>query len=183
MRPRIGLAVLASVGLMVSSTGGALAHVVLEQPEATTGKAYKAVFKVPHGCQGSPTTGISVEIPEGVIAVKPMPKPGWTIATTRGAYAKGYAFYHGMTLSEGVKTVSWSGGSLDDEHYDEFVVSAFIAKELSADQTLVFPVVQTCEKGETRWVEVPAAGQSAHDLKSPAASLKLVAPKGDHSHH
>ena len=54
----------------------AAAHVTLENREATIGSSYKAVFVVPHGCAGSATVRIAVQIPDGVIAVKPMPKAG-----------------------------------------------------------------------------------------------------------
>ena len=36
--------------------------------QATVGSSYKAVFVVPHGCAGSATIKIRVQIPEGVIA-------------------------------------------------------------------------------------------------------------------
>ncbi|MDO9381997.1 MAG: DUF1775 domain-containing protein [Hyphomicrobiaceae bacterium] len=152
----------------------ARAHAVLEQREAKVGAGYKAVVKIGHGCDGSPTTTVRVDIPEGVIGVKPMPKPGWTITMQRGAYKQAYKHYHG-DLSEGVRQVTWTGGRLPDDFYDEFVVSTYIAGELTPETTLFFPVTQTCEKGELAWTEIPAAGQDAHDLKSPAATLKLIA--------
>ncbi|MDB5644105.1 MAG: hypothetical protein JWN07_3422, partial [Hyphomicrobiales bacterium] len=49
----------------------AQAHVTLEKSEATAGQPYKGVLRVGHGCSGSPTTSLSVEIPDGVVAVKP----------------------------------------------------------------------------------------------------------------
>ena len=64
--------ILAAVAVLVTSP--ALAHVTLETKQATVGSSYKAVFTVPHGCAGSATTKIRVQIPEGVIGVKPMPK-------------------------------------------------------------------------------------------------------------
>ena len=33
----------------------AAAHVTLENQEAKVGSSYKAVFRVPHGCEGKPT--------------------------------------------------------------------------------------------------------------------------------
>ncbi len=152
----------------------AQAHITLEQGEAPVGAPYKAVLKVPHGCAGSPTTAVRVRIPEGVIAVKPMPKHGWTISISRGAYAKTYAYFHNARLSEGVVEVGWSGGSLPDEHYDEFVFQAFLASDLTPGTTLYFPVVQECERGVHRWIDVPADGKSAHDLEEPAPGLKLL---------
>src|SRR5262245_55351793 len=111
------------------------AHVGLEKSEAPRGASYKAVLKVPHGCDGSPTHTVRVEIPEGFIGVKPMPKAGWTIKTVRGAYAQSYGFYHGP-LSEGVKQIEWSGGELPDDYYDEFVASGYLAKEIDAGTSL-----------------------------------------------
>lgn len=172
---------LAACLIAAVSAYSALAHVVLEQPAGTLGKSYKAVLKVTHGCEGSPTVKLTVDIPEGVIAVKPMPKQGWTIEMKRGPYAQGYAFYHGRTLAEGVRQITWSGGNLPDDYYDEFVFSAFLAKELPAGTTLYFPSVQTCEKGENRWVEIPEAGKETQHLASPAARLKLI--PGEHEGH
>jgi len=92
-------------------TAAASAHVTLETQEAQVPSTYKAVFRVGHGCEGKPTIKIRVQIPEGVIAVKPQPKPGWTIEKVKGPYAKSYDYY-GTPTSEGVKEIVWSGGSL-----------------------------------------------------------------------
>jgi uncharacterized protein YcnI len=62
---------------------GASAHVTLETEKAPANSTYKAVLRVGHGCEGKPTTAIRVKVPEGVFAVKPMPKPGWRLATSR----------------------------------------------------------------------------------------------------
>lgn len=163
------------------SAGMSAAHVVLEKPATEIGKPYKAVFKVTHGCKGSPTVKVTIEFPEGVIAVKPMPKPGWQITTEKAAYAKEYKFYHGMTLNEGVKRIVWSGGSLPDDFYDEFVASTFIAGELAANQELAFTVTQQCEKGEMRWSETAEPEHREH-LEWPAPLLKLL-PAADEPHH
>ena len=111
-------------------SGAANAHVSLERSEAARGTSYKAVLKIPHGCDGASTHTVRVEIPEGFISVKPMPKPGWKIDTVSGPYAKTYAFYHGKSLKEGVKEIQWSGGDLPDAYYDEFVASGFVAKDV-----------------------------------------------------
>ena len=150
----------------------ALAHITLEQAEAPVGAPYKAVFKVPHGCDGSTTVKLTVQIPEGVIAVKPMVKAGWEIETKRGAYARSYSYFRGAKFDQGVTQVTWSGGKLPDAFYDEFVLSVFIAGDLSAGQTLYFPAIQTCEKGEHRWVETPVPGK--HSDGDPAPGLKLL---------
>ena len=159
---------------LLTACSTASAHVALEAKQAKVGAGYKAVFGVPHGCEGQPTTEVSIDIPEGIIGVKPMPKPGWTLALQKGPYARTYQFHHGETKSEGVKRVTWSGGSLPDEYFDQFVLSAFVAGELEPGATIYFPVTQKCAAVEQRWSEVPAAGQDAHSLAHPAPQLVLV---------
>jgi uncharacterized protein YcnI len=165
---------LASLTATVVAATPVSAHVTLEGREATIGSSYKAVFVVPHGCAGSATTKIRVQIPEGVIGVKPMPKAGWNLEAIKGKYASEYDF-HGAKLSEGVKEVVWSGGKLPDDFYDEFVVSTFLTNTLKPGAMLYFPVVQECEQGVSRWIDIPADPAHAHDSKWPAPGVKLIA--------
>jgi uncharacterized protein YcnI len=154
----------------------ATAHVTLERPETPVGGSYKAVLRVSHGCNGSPTTAVRVRIPDGVIGVKPMPKPGWTLAIVTGKYSKPYTL-RGAKLTEGVTEIAWSGGKLADAHYDEFVFTSAIAPELAAGTTIHFPVVQDCETGVHRWIDIPKGhvsdghGQGAAE---PAPGLRLL---------
>jgi periplasmic copper chaperone A len=170
------------------SIPGAEAHVSLVTKEAAPNSSYKAVLQVPHGCDGEATNSVRVQIPEGVIAVKPMPKAGWTLTTTRGAYAKAYE-NHGRTVAEGVKEIVWSGGNLSDDHFDEFTFTAVIATDGGAAKAVYFPTVQQCAKGEAAWIEIPTAQQSSRDLKKPAPSLRISANAalaqagGGHHHH
>jgi len=151
----------------------ALAHVTLENQEAKVGTSYKAVLRVPHGCDGTPTTAIRVKLPEGVIGAKPMPKPGWTLTTVTGKYPKTYELFH-RQLTDGVVEISWSGGKLPDDWYDEFVFQGFLAGDLDPAKPVYFPVVQECEKGVHRWIEIPTAGKSAADYPEPAPVLRLL---------
>ena len=167
---------LAAGALLALGTNAALAHITLETQEAAVGSTYKAVLRVPHGCEGKATTAVRVQIPEGVISVKPMPKPGWTLQTKKGKYEKSYQLY-GETLTTGVKEVDWSGGNLPDEFYDEFVFRASLAADLPAGQMLYFPVVQECGDAAARWIEIPAAGQDEDALETPAPGIKLLPKK------
>lgn len=169
---RMGAAALCIAAALVASP--AVAHISLEPKQATIGSSYKAVFAVPHGCAGSATTRIRVQIPEGVIAAKPMPKAGWSVEAINGKYAAEYEL-HGSKLSEGVKEVVWSGGKLPDHQYDEFVVSTFITDGLKPNTTLYFPVVQECEQGLSRWIDIPKEDEAhGHGSKSPAPGVKLM---------
>jgi uncharacterized protein YcnI len=67
-------------------------HVFLEGKQAAVGADYKAVFVVPHGCAGSATTKLRVQIPEGVIATEAKPVGGWNVETVKGKYAAEYDY-------------------------------------------------------------------------------------------
>lgn len=155
----------------------AVAHVTLETEQAAAKSTYKAVLRVGHGCDGQSTLKLRVRVPEGVVAVEPMPKPGWTLETVKGAYARSYDL-HGAPVGEGVKEISWTG-SLEDGHYDEFVFQARLTEIFQPGATVYFPVVQECSNGAERWIQVPAAGQDAHSLKSPAPGVKIAAAASD----
>lgn len=166
-----------SVGAFLAiGAGAASAHITLETQEASVGSTYKAVLRVPHGCEGKATTAVRVKIPEGFIAVKPMPKAGWKLETVKGKYAKAYTLW-GEAVTEGVTEVDWSGGSLPDEFYDEFVFRGTLTEGLPVGETLYFPVVQECDGVSDRWIEIPAAGQDEETLELPAPGLKLLPKK------
>jgi uncharacterized protein YcnI len=156
-----------SLALAVVFIVPAHAHITLERQEANIGGSYKAVFRVPHGCGTSPTLRVRVRIPEGVIGVKPMPKPGWQIDTVTGKYDKIYTMFHDVKVTEGVKEVAWSG-RLPDENYDEMVMQVYLTDDLQPGRTLYFPVVQECESGVQRWID------SSSDSKEPAPGVKLL---------
>lgn len=158
----------------------ASAHATFEQKEATINQNYKAVIRIPHGCKGSATTSVSVTLPEGVIKAKPMPKAGWDIDVVRGKYENTYQ-YHGE-VTEGVKSITWKGGKLPNDFYDEFVFRARVTDHFKANEVIYLPVIQTCESGSNKWVEIPEAGQDAHDLKRPAPSITAI-ENTSHGHH
>jgi uncharacterized protein YcnI len=103
----------------------AFSHISLQDKSAPAGSAYKAVFQVGHGCQGSATTGLAVQIPAGFQGAKPYPKAGWALTTKLGKLAKPYDS-HGKQVSEDVTVVSWTAASkeaaLQDAHFDEFML-------------------------------------------------------------
>ncbi|MDB5966736.1 MAG: hypothetical protein JWQ72_3236, partial [Polaromonas sp.] len=159
---------------LFSGATGAFSHVVLETGSAPAGAGYKAVFQVGHGCQGSATTGISVQIPAGFQGAKPYPKAGWTLSTRLGKLARPYDS-HGKQVTEDVTVVSWTAANreaaLQDAYFDEFVLRGRLP---DAAGPLWFKVLQTCEKGKADWSEVPASGISTAGLTSPAPLLQVT---------
>lgn len=149
----------------------ATAHATLEVQTAEIGSFYKGVMRIGHGCEGQATLRVDITIPEGVIAVKPMPKAGWTLTTGQGDYANSYDYY-GKTLTSGVTTLTWEG-SLEDAHYDEFTFRGKLAGDWKDGTAIYFPTVQTCADGNRSWVNIPAEGTDPHATKDPAPGLML----------
>ena len=90
-------------------------------------------------------------------------------------YEKAYGD-HRKPSTEGVKEIVWTGKLLD-EHYDEFGIQMKLPD--TPHTILYFPAVQECETGVHRWIEIPEAGKTWGDYKSPAPMLKL-GPKSAH---
>ena len=155
-------------------TSPAFSHIVLETRTAAAGSTYKAVFQVGHGCAGSATTGVSVQVPPGFQGAKPYPKAGWTLSTQLGKLAKPYD-NHGKQVTEDVTVVSWTASSkeaaLQEAYFDEFQLRG---KLPDAAGPMWFKVLQTCESGSNSWSDVPASGTSIKNLKSPAALFEVV---------
>lgn len=151
-----------------------LAHAVLERRDAQAGAFYRAVVQITHGCGASPTRSVTVTVPDGAIGARPLAKPGWTIATRRGAYARSYPFVHG-SIAEGVKEITWTGGSLPADEFDEFTFSVMLSDEFKPGDTVRFPVDQLCETGAYHWNQVPVPGQDSHALAEPAPAVLVTA--------
>jgi len=170
-----------SVLALCVSAGMANAHSSLDQSEAAAGSRYKAVIRIPHGCDGKATTAVKVELPEGFVSAQPQPKAGWKVETAKGDYAQSYKI-HGKDVTSGLKQVTWSEGELPSDFYDEFVVVGQLAK-FDKDTTLSFPVTQFCGTDDSvAWTEIAADGQDPHDLKHPAPQLLVLAAASADEH-
>lgn len=165
--------------ILAAFSAQAKAHVGLEQTKAQAGSYHKLTFKVGHGCDGSATHTIKVELPEGAMGGKPMPKAGWQLSTTSAALSNPYTS-HGKKIDSYVREVTWSGGNLPDAYYDEFSIQV---KLTDTPGKLYFKVTPLCEKGRWDLVEIPAEGQTRSSLRAPAPVLEVEAkPSAEHQH-
>ena len=161
----------AVAALLIVSAQPACAHATLDRSEAPADSFFNTFVNVPHGCEGSPTLKVRVRIPEGVIGVKPQPKPGWELTIRNEKLEKPIVESHGRTITEVVAEVTWSG-KLPDDNFDQFGIHMKLPDK--PGETLYFPVVQECERSAHRWIEIPAAGKSRGDYKEPAPFLRLL---------
>jgi uncharacterized protein YcnI len=158
----------------------ARAHIVADPSEAPAATSFRTAFRVTHGCKGSPTTALSIRMPEGVLSAKPMVKPGWTIEIKTRPLDTPVAGPHGIVIRNAVTEIIWQGGRLENNQFDDFVVMVSLPDR--AGETLYFPTLQTCEKGTTNWNGIPAAGQAWHDLPEPAPFITLKPAATSHAH-
>lgn len=127
------------------------AQVFLEQTQAESGSYYKGILTVTAGCDGSSTTSITVDIPEGLQFVQPMPKAGWQLEIVKKPVERPF-FKDGIEITEAVRQITWSGNSLHDIHFDEFIFRGRVG--VGATSVLYFPVIQKCEAGELYWDQI-----------------------------
>lgn len=170
MRNKLILSALLLSALAAQSNWtAAMAHVVIGNPQAKAGSTFIAAFRVSHGCAGSPTNTITVTVPESIITARPQPKAGWTLSTTRAKLAAPVAG-EGGPITERVSSITWSGGPLPADQYEEFVVMLRLPDTAGV---LNFPVLQSCVKGAENWAELPdgSGKRPAH----PAAALTVTA--------
>jgi hypothetical protein len=138
---------------------------------------------VGHGCNGSATNDLTVQVPAGFQGAKPQPKFGWTVAARKAKLAKPYNS-HGKTVTDDVVELRWTAANkeaaLPDDQFDEF---AFMGRLPDSAGQMWVKVLQNCENGQNNWSEIPASGASTRGLKTPAALLDIqAAPKHDHHH-
>jgi uncharacterized protein YcnI len=180
MRIRSAGALVALVTVL-GLAGGANAHAVFADPRATASANYVGRVRISHGCDGSPTVSVRVQVPAGIVGAKAQPKPGWTLTVEREPLAQPQTGEGGKAITERAAAFTWTG-RLPEDQFDEF---ALMAKLPGAPGPLYFPTVQRCESGENRWVEIPRAGQAWGSLPHPApvVEVQVAAPAADHAHH
>lgn len=171
---QLGVVTLAAAGWMALTASSASAHVTVTPSGTAAGSYTVLTFSVPHGCEGSATTKVSIKMPEKVVSVTPTVNPGWTARRTMATLTPPIKDSHGNEVTERVTEVVYTARTpLPADLRDTFELSLQLPD--AAGETLVFPAVQTCRKGETPWVQVPADGQDAEELEYPAPSFVLTA--------
>lgn len=176
---RIAGAGAAALGIVALSAGAASAHVTVT-PSTTAAGAYTVLtFSVGHGCEGSPTTKIAIQMPEAIPSVTPSLNQGWDVRKVSEKLAEPLEDAHGNKLTERISQVVYTARTpLADGFRDTFELSVQLPE--TEGETVTFPVVQTCQKGQTGWVETPAEGQDAEELESPAPAFTITAAGEDH---
>lgn len=166
----LGLGLLLAVAVPLSAS----AHVGVT-PDATAAGSYTVLtFAVPHGCDGSATTAIAIDIPESIASVTPTINPGWDVSKIMTPLETPATSAAGEAATERVGQVVYTAKTaLADGYRETFALSLQLPVD-AAGTTLDFPVMQTCETGSTNWNEVPAEGADEDSVEHPAPSIVVT---------
>ena len=140
----------------------AQAHVVAAPGEAKAGSYSAIAFRVGHACAAGDTTlKLRVEIPDAVASARPQPKTGWTIDIEKA--------------EDRATAITWTG-RLPDDQFEDFAVLMKLPAlaEKEGASALTFPVIQTCEKGESQWIEIADPQRPDEKLTHPAPVVRLT---------
>ena len=148
--------------LALAAPLSASAHVSVTA-STTAANAYSILtFGVGHGCEGSPTTTITISIPEAITSVTPTVNPNWTISKVMETLDTPIAQEEGDPVTERVAQVVYTANTpLAADQRDTFELSLPLVGE--EGDVLEFPTLQSCVVGETDWSgeEVPAVTLTA----------------------
>lgn len=147
------------------------AHVVADPAEGSANSYFRTALRVPHGCNGKPTTAVRITLPEGPLSLKPQAKAGWQVDIQTTRLDRPVDVGHGQTVDTRVSQIRWHGGQLPDSQFDDFGLTM---KLPARPGDLWLQVVQECDGAELRWDQIPARGQSAHGLERPAALIRVA---------
>ena len=145
----------------------ASAHVTVTPSGTAAGSYTVLTFAFSHGCEGSPTTAIAIDIPESIASVSPTLNPNYAIEKVADGDRTSQVVYTAIT-------------PVQDGYRDTIELSLQLPED-AAGETLAFPVLQTCEVGETNWNQVAEEGEE--EPESPAPVIVVTEATGDgHGH-
>jgi periplasmic copper chaperone A len=170
---RLGAPLAAAAAATLVAAAPASAHVTVSPSDATAGAFTVLTVSVPHGCDGSPTTRIEVQIPEQILSVTPTRNAFYEVEARVTELDEPVTDEEGNEVTETVGSVVYTAEEpLPEGMRDTFELSFQVPD--AAGETLTFPTVQTCAEGETAWIEVPEEGQDADELEHPAPAFEVL---------
>lgn len=147
--------------LLWVSASSALAHATIQPNEAVAGSFSRFVVRVPNESEKAATTKIKVSLPP-MASVRFEPREGWNREEKVVEFVEPLEAF-GQEITEGVGSVTWSGGEIAPGEFLEFGFSAAMPEE---ETTLTFKIIQTYSDGEVaKWTGAP-------DSESPASLLR-----------
>jgi uncharacterized protein YcnI len=171
---KTALTTAATAGLLAAGATAASAHVHVDPDSTSAGSTSVLTFSFAHGCDGFPTTGIIISLPDELDDATPTAHPGWEVKKVTEKLDAPKKLESGTSITERTSQVVYTAKTpLPDGVRDTLQLQVKVPA--AEGKTLAFPVLQTCEKGKTDWSQLPAAGQSDEELESPAPAFTVTA--------
>ena len=169
MRSTITRTAVSAGVLSLALAAPAMAHITASPGTAPSDGYTTQSFQIPHGCEESPTTQMRIQIPPSVPSATPAVHPLWNVSTKEGK--KDPVEMHGEKITSGVSEIVYTAKQpLAPDRLDLLPVSLKMPAGKEGE-SVYFPIIQKCEQGETRWIQIPAEGESEDDLEDPAAGV------------
>jgi uncharacterized protein YcnI len=164
-----------ALAIGVFATGTASAHVSIEEDEVVAGESAIVTLAFGHGCEGSPTAELRIQMPESIPSVTPTINPGWDVEKVTEELDEPLEGAHGEQITERVSEVVYTAKEpIPDGFRDTFELAVSVPED-AAGSTIYFPTIQSCVDGESAWIEIPAEGQDPDELELPAPGVAVVA--------
>ncbi len=153
---RKALVIAGAAAIVALSAGPALAHVTVRPNEGLAGGFQSFVVSVPNERDNASTIKVEVEFPP-VASVSFQDVAGWDRKVEMVEFDEPIEAF-GEEITEGVGSVTWSGGEVEP---GEFMTFPFSVGPLPSGE-LEFPALQTYDNGEVvRWIGPPDADEPA----------------------
>lgn len=169
------LLVAGSIALALAAPSPASAHVTATASSTAAGSYTVVTFSFAHGCKGSPTTGLTITIPEGINSVSPTVNPNWDVTKNQVDIANPVTDSHGNAVTKRVSDVVYTAKTPLADGYRDTVALQLQLPANAAGQTLAFPVLQNCEVGSTSWNQPTVEGQNEPELPAPTVAVTAAA--------
>ena len=162
-----------AAGVAVSAAAPALAHVTAQPPQAEQGGYTVISMRVPNESDTAGTDKLEITLPaeHPITGVRTTPVPGWRATMAKAPLATPIQ-RHGRTITEVVRTVTWTAAPGTRIGLGEFVEFPLSLGPLPEDtDRLVIPAVQTYDDGEVvSWNQTPVDGS---EPERPAPVVEL----------
>jgi len=167
--------------LMLAGMQGASAHVSVT-PDKTAANSYALLtFGIPHGCDNTGTTKMTITLPQELNDAQPTVNPNWTVEKVTETFPEPRKQADGTSITKRTSKIVYTAKAPLDPHLRDALVLSVKLPD-AAGKTLYFPTLQSCVKGQTDWKELPKEGQDPHSLEAPAPSFTITAAAGHDGH-
>jgi periplasmic copper chaperone A len=165
--------------LMLAGVQGASAHVSVN-PDKTTANSYALLtFGIPHGCDASGTTKVTITLPQELNDAQPTVNPNWTVEKVTEELPEPRKQADGTSITKRTSKIVYTAKAPLDPHLRDALVLSVKLPD-AAGKTLYFPTLQNCTKGQTDWAQIAKEGQDPHSLEAPAPSIAVTPEEAGH---